>query len=744
MRHIIFIVCILLLFSCNRKTERHDLSQDETVYSNRTINTAPQISFLNISSFCQDSLGYMWIGTLGGLNRYNGYEFQQFTHDECDSTTIDHDFVFSLFCDSSNRLWVGTSTGVNRYDFNGNGFERYKGQSAAINSFYEDKKGQLWAASSSGPCIVDTSQKALLNIGSLVNTNLFWEDASGQLWMGLSEDKGLGTLKSDMSWEFFSLPENRWVLSIYIDPQGIWWLGTNKGLILFDPTTRKFVELPQGIKENSKLNNTRINFIKEVEPLKILIGTATQGIFQYDILAQNLQQNKPHRFNSFNSTQLLSCYIDKNEDIWVGSFDKGFLMAGKYPEFFNEDHRLNNLFKDKFVTRIVEDNYSNLWVSTRYDGLYCYTKEGVKSIYNSNNSTIFPDNNDFLESLFIDSKNRMWIGFDQHLIICDVSENGKLNLLENLDVRHVRVVKEDSDGVFWLGTWFGVYRVDYSGNKWNTQRIYTSNVPDICILSDGRILFSSYGEGIFKIDKNNNTATKIEYVDKSVVNRCVTIFEDSKKRIWFGSYGNGMMCASNDNLYNFSQNNGLTNNNVLSFNEDLNGDIWASTSNGISKIRITPNDTLISNYSVSDGIGGNQFHEKSGCKVSDGRIFFGGNHGLTFFNPAITLANSSPPMINLEDLKIFNQSVLPTSNSSVLKKSLSMTEEIVLNHKQTTFSIDYSGIEFNASDKLTYKYKLENFDADWNEVGTFRRAGYSNLPAGEYRFVVNAINREMG
>ena len=165
-----------------------------------------------------------------------------------------------------------------------------------------------------------------------------------------------------------------------------------------------------------------------------------------------------------------------------------------------------------------------------------------------------------------------------------------------------------------------------------------------------------------------------------------------------------------------------------------------STSHGISRLKFSGNDTLITNFFKSDGTLGDQYHEKAGCRSSDGRIFFAGNHGLTFFNPSSIIPNDNTPLINIEDLKIFHESVRPAPQNSILKKNINYTREITLTHRQTTISLDYAGIDYFAPDKLTYKYKLEGFDRQWNYVGNFRRATYSNLPAGKYMFFVSATN----
>lgn len=706
----------------------------------RKFHTSPDISFLDVNAFVQDSLGYMWIATLGGLNRYNGYEFQHFLHDASDSLSLQNDFVFSLFIDSSQNFWVGTANGVCRFDFATNQFERYQGQITPIYSFFEDHNGRIWGASPMGPGLIDASEHTVSFPFKEQFVNIFWEDDAHRLWMGLSEQQGLAVQNNEGAWEYYTLPGKRGVVSVYSDPQGLWWLGTNAGIIFFDPHTRTFKNPLNTLSENQKLSNTQINFIKEVEPLKLLIGTTTEGLFYFDIVTQTLLHNEPARFNPFHSAQLHACYIDRQDNVWIGSYDKGFVIGNKKSDIFNADHNLGNKFKDKFVTRIIEDKEQNIWIGTRYDGLYRYTPSGDFSFWG--NLLLHPNKNEFLETLFIDSHEQIWVAFETQLIRLNISKGGDIQVGKRFNIDNVRVLKEDHEGNIWVGTWSGLYQINPAHSEMKIDTVFTSGITDIYPLESGDLLFSVYGVGIYQIKKGSTTPQLIHFPahTNNITGTCITLFQDTRQRLWVGSYGNGLLCWQGDQCEILSQKDGLPSNNVLCFQEDLEGNIWLSTSHGISRLNLSKNEPIITSYFKSDGIGGDQYHEKAGCRTSDGRIFFGGNHGLTFFIPSAIMPNNTPPLINIEDLKVFNQSVQPAPSGSILNKDIAHTGHITLNHKQTTISLDYAGIDFFTSNKLRYKYILEGFDKQWNYVGDFRQATYTNLPPGKYTFYVSAIN----
>ncbi|MDR1742289.1 MAG: response regulator [Dysgonamonadaceae bacterium] len=698
-----------------------------------------KVSYLNIQSFCQDSLGYVWIATLHGLDRYNGYEFTQYFHNAADSSSINNDMVFSLYLDSSQRLWVGTLSGANRYDFKSNRFVRYNNidnYASNVYSFFEDCSKNIWVATHSGPGLIDSvKRKVIFPSKDRCIVRSFWEDNFRRLWMGTNQ--GLAERQNDSLWNYYPLPDNRQVTScVYIDPGGMWWAGTNAGLVCFDPRSRTFKKLPSAL-ECPELSQSQINFIQETKQLKLLIGTETQGLFQYDILTQTLQQNEPWRINYFDSKELLACYVDRQENVWMGSYDKGFTVWNKSLEYFNDERPLGNMVKDKFVTRIAEDRYGNLWIATRYHGLFHYAKSGKITVYNAQNSDLFNGNTKQIEELFIDSKNRIWIGLAEQLIVGSISADGRIHLLAKKPIEQVRTMKEDPRGNLWIGSWYGLFKME---NLDRVKTICSGNIPDLCILDSGDLLFSAYDNGLFRLAENDSVAQKItpSAEGMAVAQHCITLFEDSQQRVWMGSYGYGMLCRTGNDYRVFTKKDGLPNNNVLCFEEDRQGNLWMSTSNGLSKLNTT--DSSFTNFYSSDGTLGNQYHEKGGLKHSDGRIFFTGNHGLTFFNPLAVLPEKGRPVVHLEDLKILGRSVQPEADDLVLPIAIAYIRNITLSHKQSNFSIDYAGIDFIAPDKLTYAYKMEGFDENWNNVGNFRRATYSNLPAGKYTFLVKAIN----
>ena len=380
-------LCILLFsfLSCHTRGGAHD-------YAARPGSAvSPNPSHLCVRNFCQDSLGYVWIATARGLNRYNGYEFKHFFHDKNDSLSLDNDMIYSLFLDSRHQLWVGTSTGINRYDFTHDRFLRYKMPGPRyVLSITEDSHGAIWATTTSGIGKIDPQNRCVEMVPDenlrAATVSTLVEDKSGNLWAGTH--RGLAC-RNGAVWTPVALDRDKSVTCICPDPQGIFMLGTGSGITLFDPATASFLETPAILASNPALNKAYIHFIREIRPLKYLIGTSADGIFLYDALRQTLQQDPPEYTEPPHSREPLCCYVDRQDNVWIGSFDNGFAVINPQHSFFNLDHEIDGTFKDVFSTRIVEDEHRNLWVGTRYRGLWFYGKDRTVRRYDTSNSPIY-------------------------------------------------------------------------------------------------------------------------------------------------------------------------------------------------------------------------------------------------------------------------------------------------------------------------------------------------------------------
>ncbi|HES59354.1 MAG TPA: PAS domain S-box protein, partial [Caldithrix sp.] len=197
-------------------------------------------------------------------------------------------------------------------------------------------------------------------------------------------------------------------------------------------------------------------------------------------------------------------------------------------------------------------------------------------------------------------------------------------------------------------------------------------------------------------------------------------------------------------FHSYHLNDGLPSEGIIGIVEDNNGNLWLSTSNGISNFNVS--DTTFTNYSESDGLQSDEFWHNAYFKDQKGRLYFGGQNGFNAFYPDSIKSNPFIPKIVFTDLKIFNKSVKideKVNGDIIISKSITQTSEIVLSHRNNIFTIEFAALHFTQPLKNKYLYKLEGFDEDWVEKSADRHfASYTNLPAGDYIFKVKASNND--
>lgn len=205
-------------------------------------------------------------------------------------------------------------------------------------------------------------------------------------------------------------------------------------------------------------------------------------------------------------------------------------------------------------------------------------------------------------------------------------------------------------------------------------------------------------------------------------------------------YGLNRYDADKESFTSFDISDGLPRNTIKGLLSDEQGNIWISSSQGLSKFN--PKTRTSTNYTVEDGLASNAFAAYSYCMLSDGYMMFGGNNGITMFHPSDIRINEVLPKLSITDLKVNNTSITSYGEESPLKQHISKVKELTLRHDQSVFSFDFVAMSYISQEQNEYKYMLEGFDSQWNDVKHKHSATYTNLNPGSYIFKVKASNND--
>ena len=265
-----------------------------------------------------------------------------------------------------------------------------------------------------------------------------------------------------------------------------------------------------------------------------------------------------------------------------------------------------------------------------------------------------------------------------------------------------------------------VFLRDQKHNTW----IGTSD--GLFVLNRTRDLFISFKKGL----KNSLRSGNIN---------CIA--QRKNGEIWIGTYYGSLSYydQKNNRFINYNEENGLPDNNVFGIIEDDAGNLWVSTSNGLSMFN--PVLKTFKNYTSRDGLPGNEFNKNAFLKSSGGELFFGGYNGFAGFFTNKIQTNTEPSEIVLTDLKLDNRSLKINDGDGLLKENICQTDQVTFHHNQNTITINFALLNYVKPEKNKYSYKLEGFEKNWNSVNT-PTATYTNLPPGDYVFQVKGMNND--
>jgi ligand-binding sensor domain-containing protein/signal transduction histidine kinase len=747
----------------------------------RHFSTDQGLSHDHVLAILKDSKGFMWFGTEGGLNKYDGYEFTIYRNNVDNPYSIKDNYVHDVLEDRSGNLLVGINGGLEKFDYINNRFLHGDINGFTARDLFEDKKGNLWLATDGGLFLYDVEKGVLKhyahneNDSTSLSDNLLYEiaeDNNDCLWIVSRNGLNVFDPKKATFKRYFHDKNNKTALSnnytrsVFKDSKGSIWVGTrNSGVSLYNPKTDSFINFKHDPDNKNSLCHNDIFAFSEDEKGNVWIGTENGGIDLFNLKNGTFKNytSKKGDDRTLSNSSIYNIYRDDIGNMWLGTYAGGVNMFAKYGDKFYHYKQIPGDLTSLSSSNVLSlggDSDGNIWVGTDGDGLNLLNKRTgtfLHYVHDPKNKNSI--SNDHIFSVCEFDKNTIIVtffrgGFDVFKKNTGQFTHHAIEEAYNIPNPSIIVAYKENENEVWLGTSsLGLWKYNIH-TQTHKQYIHEANNPHS--LSDdvvtsiykdhlGNFWFGTSG-GLSKYDRTHDNF--IIYKNggndsKSLSHNSIyAIFEDSHNNLWIGTAGGGLNLfdRTTNSFKAYTEKNGLANNTIFGILEDEKGNLWVSTNKGISKFDLEKKS--FRNYDVTDGVQGNQFRFNASYKAKDGEMYFGGTNGVNTFYPDKIIDNPFVPPVKFTEFEIFNKPVELMGIQSNISRDSSTVQEITLDYTQTVFTFKFAALNFTNSEKNQYAYKLEGFDNDWNAIKTKRTATYTNLDPGHYTFKVIGSNND--
>ncbi|TLX78230.1 response regulator [Labilibacter sediminis] len=748
---------VLFCFCCN------SIFSSSNKYRFGFLSVEDGLSHNEVTSIVQDHYGFMWFGTRGGLNRYDGYEFKHYKPSVVDSNSLSNPSIENLYLNSSFDINIGLkSGGPSKYVVSKEVFEKINiPKQYSINrilSFFEDSKGNTWIGSWSNG-VLCIKQDTVMHYPGLNQVREIAETEDETIWIASSV--GLKYKKTTGN-QFINFGGGS-VTAISVDSKNscLWALGWTQELMKVNYKTLRsevFInQQPVKVKNFCMLNDSHG---------KLWIGTWGNGLFLFDKKKKEFQKIDIYPPNhdaapvDFNVIRVI--YEDNVGDVWLGTQAGIVRLSSK--NNFKSVGVIDNLRKVKtHISAVLVDEDGRTWVGTNGNGLY-YSDDKITFNKVKTGSIGVSDHVDNLsvKAINIDPDKRIWISLERgvYIIAQDKSSEPYLITAESYFDDHFKQVKKVHQFYFdnnqlWIATQqSGVYLFKKEDNKYRLVKHFTSG-PGTSMLQDDRVTFikkdfkgnmwfATY-KGLYKLNPNDLTFSSLADLGIVTPLACDILLNlelDKNGNLWFGTpcglYKLDLNRVDRPKLLAYNKDNGLADDYINGILVSDDGLIWCSTNAGISSLNPESNQLL--NFDKADGLGDASFSEGACYKDKKGNLYFGGYSALTFFNPKEIKKNNYNPSVVISNFSILNNEVSVNGSGSILNKTINEISRLELGHKELEFSFKVASLDYKAPHKNQYAYRLQGHDLNWINIRNQRNISFSNLKPGDYKLQIKATN----
>ncbi len=720
----------------------------------------------SVLSAIQDRLGFIWFGTFDGLVRYDGRQYKVWRQGD-DPNSLSHNLIYALYEDAEGFLWIGAHNGLNRYDPRMDQFKRFAPESkelanTKVSALIGDDQGRIWIGAWRGLMMLDGESftyfphqpDGLDSPGKGVVFSLAF-DNHGYLWIGAQSGLARYNLETGVFQRFQKGPlADKTIHALHLDKNGdVWAGGIGSGLFKLHtaeassqlPDYTSYLPDPQN---PHSIGSNAVYAIGEDVLGRIWVGTDGDGLF---LLANpNLEgQARWRAFRENNHTGLPSDYVysiftDRSGLLWLGSFSG--------PAIYNPKSRLVGHFRQRpnsagglqhnGVWGIYEDSAGVIWVGTR-GGLSRWDDDsGLFKTYRANSEDPNSLIHDEVYSL-LEHENKLWVGTKGGVQLFENETFSPLPKTEGSDSLDGEVYSMAFDGFgsVWFVAAQGLFQYK-TAQKWLKKRIYDpenqlglANGGVTCLHRDqkGRFWVGTEAGLVRSLDEEQFQIMGTGVQSGLYSAYIVALQEDKEGRLLAGTSNGLDILRVDENMVGvedrYSVDNGLSHNIIYGVLEDGAGLLWLSTGKGLN--RLDPSTGEVRVFESRDGFMNKEYNQFAYFMDSKGVMYFGGEHGVDYFQPESLLSSTRHP-------KVVLLSVQQNYRDLSLEAAPPYAKNIQLPYQGNRVTFEFTAFEYLYENRNHFAYKLSGYDDGWVQAGQHHTANYSNLKPGNYDFQVKA------
>lgn len=707
--------------------------------------SADQLSNTMIHSICNDSQGFLWIGTEYGLNRFDGYSFSYFFNEKDNVNSLMDNYIFCTEKLSDGKILLGTSSGLQLLNPLNCSFSEGTGIDIPHDFIYDI------VSQNDSTCIIATGSNGLfsyktktgltehldnLNSAMSGNTRTLFNDSHGRLWLGTTSGLYMNDPSSGITRRISSDVLASHVTGIEADASGNIFISTQFKVFRWNDADDSLTPVETG----TLLNDITHMFIDNLgQPIITVRG---DGMRHYDPETDSFirMQIKNSRID-IDHQDVSILYQDERQNTWLGCFNNGLMML---PAMESQFHLLDpSNYGDLVssgITSILADNSGNIWTAFSNNGISCFSRDGRLRYSFSDRP--------YANSLELSGHGTIYAGLFRGGIVEINPGNGSVITSFASDERSpVSAILDGTDGTVYYGTvGHGCFALDKVSRQ--NRRLDVSDgdehlfrmVSSLALENDSLLWIGLYS-GLMCLDlKSGAFMTDCPVIQKTGNARCNSMIIDHNGILWVAT---GIGLFKYDRLQNYcviyDSHSGLSNSSVQAVIEDADGNIWCSTRMGLN--RIDSETGIIDCFYSGGGLQEKDFNSRaSTISLMTGDLYFASPKGITWFNPDEVSSSDIVGKVVLTSFYLNNVPVTESTLSGkhhIVRQPVSSASEFRLSSTDNSFTLEFSTMDYSETDGIRYDYSFGSSQWTSTPAGT-NRISFTRLAPGRHTLSVRA------